>query len=388
MFTDHFTFGFELEGRFDDALDVPSDYDSWKTDGSVHMDNDTFTNPKKTNSGYVASEYASPIFQTFGEMIETLKKFEAPLYEGNSSCGLHLHIKHKDDLGLSFRQAIASSTFMKEFNHAVFDGAKSRKINKIPFLDSYQVQRLRGESKRWCEPYPEDLEGALHEWNRQVKYRVVRNHPHGTLEFRLLSPLGDRVSRVWNLMELVGSILEKMPDLGVTETVDFVKEKENTVLSDSFCRTKEVVLEFKFSKGQSSNSFNLIHNGKENLIILGKKIEAMQTKRTALRTRHSETSDHSEREFIEREFQSLGQKLSELESDRRRISNYIRGLEDELSETGGLTYVVREKAKEERVFSNLDTDTLIQMRGSMNSRGYASILRNNNPIIFSEGADF
>ncbi len=199
-----FTFGFEIEGYFHNNLktDLPENSflnGSWHEDGSVHISdirwranellrtraNSLDTTEEELRGRNCSTEYSSPVFEDFETFHQTLQAFKFnENYIANDSCGLHVHVKQKPDA--LFERSLLTSRHGQKFMYtAALTLAKKMKLQT-------QIARLTGKAK-YCMPYKyEDTRLLNAEWKNHEKYRFVRNHPQGTMEFRFFSPLGKK----------------------------------------------------------------------------------------------------------------------------------------------------------------------------------------------------
>lgn len=179
---DNFTYGFELEGVFSNALLSHTNIDDYKHDGSVDIRYLLIPREKliESDRGYLYTEYASPIFLSLPDMLEHLRLFYVnfltpdAVYENNDSCGLHIHIKEN------------TATRSQQAN--IFTTKHLTAIRQWTLDNMGEKQKRRLDSNRYCRPYSTAAKNTLYNVKNQDKYRIVRNHPSGTAEFRLFSP--------------------------------------------------------------------------------------------------------------------------------------------------------------------------------------------------------
>lgn len=236
---DHFTYGFELEGLFSQDLfagKTEAEKEFLKS-GHFHQDGsvsiyDEFDEMigDDNDPDYHAHEYSSPVINSFDDLMYYLSMFNGDTYHMNDTCGFHLHIKPKDEEGERIKSIMASYAFLKQFKQAIFSRKNLVVNDQIPFFDSYQVERLRGESKRWCQPYDGEMDDMYQTWRRRDKYRCIRNHPQGTLEFRLFSPYPGKEDRVQSLFTIIEKIVKKCENVGASQEIEKKKEKTTPFL--------------------------------------------------------------------------------------------------------------------------------------------------------------
>lgn len=183
---DQFTWGFELEGVFSTRLlSLLPEGGDFKSDGSVRdesiRDRIDIIYRREGNSE-PHHEYASPIFNTYGEMIAALSIFysDPTLYASNISCGLHIHVKGKPGVGRLYQAQI----FGMETLGLMQDFAMTKMGT---------TQKNRFSESVYCHRYSEvenyQIRDLKHRIDHNEKYRFVRNHPSGTAEFRFFSPV-------------------------------------------------------------------------------------------------------------------------------------------------------------------------------------------------------
>jgi len=174
-----FTFGFEVEGAFHQhLLDDLKSGGRFKQDGSVSIDDGD--NPIENDDrvlvdgqslyGYLATEYASPVFRNLDTAVEQLKLFTEPYYYGNKSCGVHFHIGYKQKFAIfnKFRDKPICEQLQNQF---------------LPLICKCARERI--EANHWCNLHENFINGFA----GFDKYRAVHFHNgYGTIELRLFAP--------------------------------------------------------------------------------------------------------------------------------------------------------------------------------------------------------
>ena len=149
-------------------------------EGSTHHDGSV----KEYFNGYQSFEYASPIFKYTPYNMNKVKKFLSSIKDFNfginQTCGFHTHISYK---GISEYDALwilcyiaSDEDYIKEFSTLFVDGEMINFSNERYATTSY----LYDINKLLKEKNYISLGGVLN----TNKYRVLRIHPQGTLEWR------------------------------------------------------------------------------------------------------------------------------------------------------------------------------------------------------------
>jgi len=148
--------------------------------GSTHHDGSV----KNYKDGYQSFEYASPIFKYTPLNVLKVKKFLKSLksfdFAVNDTCGFHTHISYKgiNEIDVLWILCFIASNedYIKEFNTLFVNG------ERIEFSNPRYANTL----------FLYDINKSLQEKNYSTlcdllttsKYRVLRIHPQGTLEWR------------------------------------------------------------------------------------------------------------------------------------------------------------------------------------------------------------
>ena len=208
-------FGFEIEGLFTQYLvdDIDEVYPGgeWKEDGSVNEDN-CIKSFKNVKDGYLSgyTEYASPVLD-----IEGLKSL-LPLFNSHNgyywdkqeySTGLHLH--------LSLEGVEKNKLFFLASDWQAFSRLQKHIKTYAKYHSVNLYRRLKGNTY-YYSPY--DYISFIYGLYSGEKYKFMRFHPQGTLEFRFLAPHNDMLKDVLWLARWVGKNLflqEKKTDYSV-----------------------------------------------------------------------------------------------------------------------------------------------------------------------------
>lgn len=212
-------FGIEIEGAFTwDLYNELKERGSFKYDGSVlnpisiaeqwDIDSDDVVEFEEWSSDIV--EYEELI-----SILERLNKENGYFYDKeNWSSGLHLHL--------------SLSTQSTQLFLLASDWEKFKELQS--WIKKEYKERI--EKSRYCKSYTTKRNFSLALYNN-TKYKVMRFHPQGTLEFRFLYPDERKIENVNKTIEFVVS---KM----------FVKESKSFL---AFCDLK------KIKKGREYNFF-------------------------------------------------------------------------------------------------------------------------------------
>jgi len=227
--TNDFSWGFEIEGLFDTEFVQELKWEEnqkgrileTKGDGSVRFDDDDY---EFINCNY--REVAVGIFNSHKELVRTLKKFDSSNYEFNNSCGIHLHLKPRNQ---RTRLKFMDYHFIKKLQE------KAQKL-------SPNIKRRILNENGWCRQY-KGLQTLRNEFDRKEKYRFVRNHPKGTFEFRFFSADENRVSNVEVFVKIMLKELNKVKD---------IKTKNYTLKTD-----EEILIKTRF-ENYKSNEIKII----------------------------------------------------------------------------------------------------------------------------------
>lgn len=230
------SFGFEIEGKFDEKLLKDFDSDFFKMDGSVSV-----PVPKKfvavqcggeecndcggsgtydcddncdedCNGGHdcsncngsgnygegEAEEFASEVYNDLPACLADLGKFNKKSHAFDASCGLHFHIGIKKSSELSWTNlysVICNFDFMQKLHSEAVDYCQCQK-NRLLFRDTHFYPF-------WANQF--EIMRSLGRAGNE-KFRFMNYHQHyKTLEFRFLCPCEHKVD---NVKKLVASVVE------------------------------------------------------------------------------------------------------------------------------------------------------------------------------------
>ena len=175
-----FYFGFELEGtynhynthrealknKFDRLLDG---------EGSMHSDGSL-----RAESGYSTFEYSSPVIQFTPRNVNMVIKFLDMLpslhVKVNKTCGFHTHISFN---GITKNDAVWAMASM------AIDGSYENFL-KLGRTNLYRAPYARPTFLHRANQYAKDkhIRGLVNEIVDNEKYRSIRIHPQGTIEWR------------------------------------------------------------------------------------------------------------------------------------------------------------------------------------------------------------
>jgi len=177
--SEQFTYGFEIEGAFGCKL-LKGLYDDGrkkgycldeKEDGSVNVGVPQVKRYKFEDPDEL-QELGIGIFENLKAMLDVVRHFKNDKnYLQDDSCGLHVHIKPKDD---------------EELKRRIFDYDFIRHLQKWASDNLCEEIRYRIAHSSFCRPHG----GLLNMYtsvNHQAKHVFVGNHPQKTLEFRFFS---------------------------------------------------------------------------------------------------------------------------------------------------------------------------------------------------------
>lgn len=306
------TFGFELEGGFEKGLDsILGETGRFKEDGSIHNLNTDILNglqsqtinlrnpflscskcKLKTEPGSgrlkmvkvcanhkseyknqlaytgnnMASEYASPIFDDFSEMVKMLKLFKNnDNYVSNQTCGLHLHVGVKekvlgseivtksvlqyDDLG-GVREGLRQETvqiktkYWKKLYQTVQNWQLQNYLYKEALNDYCDCQKLRlTTNDRYCKVYPTRSDMVNASYGSNIKYSFMNFHRgYNTLEFRFFSPCQHKAENVYKLVSSLTDFLGEEANKNtyrLTETSK-VEKKEDIIKPSLFKKDNKI----------------------------------------------------------------------------------------------------------------------------------------------------
>jgi hypothetical protein len=222
------TYGFEIEGYinyrlYDQLKRLQSDGLCFgaKCDGSVNFDRDELERLDDVQDSY--SEYVLGIFKSKDNLLQTLRLFKNGVnYLNNESTGLHLHVGMDGDTRALFNDWDFIGRLQKFFRlgDGVCDCIHERYRHNDycePYLKRQQVNELASY---------QDLKQFLYEWNDRKKYRLMRNHPQGTLEFRIFSCCQHKEQ---NIKNFIAFLHEELPKLKQDKSIIFNIEEQKNV---------------------------------------------------------------------------------------------------------------------------------------------------------------
>lgn len=167
-----------------------------------------------TIKAFPVTEFCSPVFETFDEMLAALKMFNEKTFYANSSCGLHIHIKEVGEKGRMLR------SFLEDWHM----NQKCVKIaRRLAQQQNYNAILDRIDYNDFCRPYShKDI--FLSEWRNGEKRRFIRNHPSGTLEFRFFSPLPGKDEFVLAFFDKMFDVLSHKKTFTISKTLAWTRE--------------------------------------------------------------------------------------------------------------------------------------------------------------------
>lgn len=185
-----FTFGFELEGVVNTNVNTRDDLftllnENFGDCGDMHYDGSIRYNRYNSETSF---EYSSPIFNyTPSNIVKVLKCLDKLPTFGvsvNRSCGFHTHISFdgitQEDTVWFIFWLCASGKFenFRKLGRTNLYGARYAQFN---FLDRI-ANNIKGYAKSGASYIR--LESILYEICTNEKYRAIRIHPQGTIEWR------------------------------------------------------------------------------------------------------------------------------------------------------------------------------------------------------------
>lgn len=175
-----FYFGFELEGTFDQSM---NDYSSLtlkfdellKGHGNMHRDGSL-----RSEYGYSCFEYSSPVIQFTPMSINMVIKFLDSLpslgVKINNTCGFHTHISFK---GITKKDAVwAMASMVADGSYTEFLKLGRTNLYKSPYAKATFLHKAK---KLYDNRRIEEMADVLVD---NEKYRSIRIHPQGTIEWR------------------------------------------------------------------------------------------------------------------------------------------------------------------------------------------------------------
>lgn len=175
-----FSFGFELEGTYDNyeinTSRLKHKFDSMLGgEGSMHGDGSL-----RAEGGYSTFEYASPVIQftpvNIQKVIKFLDSLPSMFVKINRTCGFHTHISFK---GITKKDAVwAMASMASDGSYEEFLKLGRTNLYRAPyakptFLHKAHEYAKNGQYRRMVEVIVDN-----------EKYRSIRIHPQGTIEWR------------------------------------------------------------------------------------------------------------------------------------------------------------------------------------------------------------
>ncbi len=186
-----FSYGVEIEGVFSNTLikNLKSKIEvKTKTDGSV-QDDRIIAKYKLSSDDIVdnCQEINMGIFKKQSALMEVLTMVESQkLHFWDRSCGLHLHIKPKKDIGLIYDKIIDFAFLQNVENFA---------------YENLCTHIKRRKSNTYCLPY-KDLCKTVEDFQESEKYRFVRLHSnYKTMEFRFFTPCEHKCENIKTFLD-------------------------------------------------------------------------------------------------------------------------------------------------------------------------------------------
>jgi len=219
-----FSFGFELEGTYDHSATnyhyLKDKFDEMlHGEGNMHGDGSLRAEP-----GYSTFEYASPVIQFTPKNIQMVVKFFDALpsmyVKINRTCGLHTHISYK---GIN-RQDISWLMASMASDQSYRDFLKMGRTNF--YKGPYARANFFGEAHSSLEH--NNLSHFCNIIVTNEKYRSMRIHPQGTLEWRGPRTFLNAIKHSKNvafMKKLTQLIIKINNTLDLTETPLLSKEK-------------------------------------------------------------------------------------------------------------------------------------------------------------------
>ena len=175
-----FYFGFELEGTFDKSIDDYSGltlkFDTMLNgNGNMHCDGSL-----RCEYGYDCFEYSSPVIQFTPKNINMVIKFLDTLpslgVKINNTCGFHTHISFK---GITKKDVVwAIASMVADGSYEEFLKLGRTRLYKSPYAKASFLHKAK---KLYENRRIEEMSNVLVD---NEKYRSIRIHPQGTIEWR------------------------------------------------------------------------------------------------------------------------------------------------------------------------------------------------------------
>lgn len=201
--------------------------------GNVHYDGSV----KGFKNGYNGFEWSSPIIKyTPKEMCQLksmLKSLTMYDIHTNESCGFHTHFSYKNINESDVLWLIMNIAMSDEYVNTFTEFCYNEKCNDYPLLDLYEMKYINFSNERYAnKEYLSRLKDAIvckqYDAVSMIlnceKYRVLRIHPQGTIEWR--GPRGFLQSnagidayfrKLYKVISIFQSILQKDTLMGMTK---------------------------------------------------------------------------------------------------------------------------------------------------------------------------
>lgn len=200
---DYFTYGFEIEGLFtkQSIRKITENLERRKIDIDIKSDGSVSVRPTKLDIEYIDErECAIGVFKKFKDMLKAMSFFENDNnYFYDTSCGLHIHIK--------------PIQHHKELKAMILD------YNLILNLQSWVKNNLCNcnnnrllHNNNYCQNYT-SFKNAHYSVAHNDKYKFIKNHESGTVEFRFFSPCEHKIDNVSIFFDYLFKILSKTKPL-------------------------------------------------------------------------------------------------------------------------------------------------------------------------------
>ncbi len=233
-----FTFGFELEGVVNTCVNTRDDLftvlnDNFGGCGEMHYDGSIRYN---RHNSEISFEYSSPVFNytpaNVEKVLKCLDKLPTFGVSVNRSCGFHTHISfngitQEDTIWFIFW--LCASGKFENFRKLGKTNLYGARYAQFSFLDNI-ARDIRGYAKHGS--YYSRFESILYNICTNEKYRAIRIHPQGTIEWRgprtfLNTPTHKKtLSFFKKLDEFIDCFIESMEvDSVVVDGITFEKKE-------------------------------------------------------------------------------------------------------------------------------------------------------------------
>lgn len=175
-----FSFGFELEGTYNheetNSRDLASKFNSMLGgEGNMHGDGSL-----RSDYGYSCFEYSSPVIQFTPSNIRKVIKFLDSLpslhVKINNTCGFHTHVSYK---GITKEDAVwAMASMAADESYTNFLKLGRTNLHKAPYAKPDFLKK----AFKYAEN--NNYSGLVETIVDNEKYRSIRIHPQGTIEWR------------------------------------------------------------------------------------------------------------------------------------------------------------------------------------------------------------